>query len=48
VLTNTWPKFVREMQLRRRKSADSLRSDLSDGSDITVVSRVSGFIKGLV
>jgi hypothetical protein len=51
VLTNTWPKFVREMQLRRRRSVDSERSgmsDGSDGSDVTVVSRVSRFIKGLV
>jgi hypothetical protein len=48
VLTNTWPKFVREMQLRRRRSVDSERSDVSGGSDVTVVSRVSKFVRGLV
>jgi hypothetical protein len=45
VLTNTWPKFVKEMQLRRRRSVDSERSGMSDGSNATVVSRVSRFIR---
>jgi hypothetical protein len=48
VLTNTWPKFVREMQLRRRRSVDSERSDVSGGSVVTVVSRLSKFVRGLV
>jgi hypothetical protein len=47
VLTNTWPKFVKEMQLRRRRSVDSERSGMTDSSDATVVSRVSRFIKRL-
>jgi hypothetical protein len=48
VLTNTWPKFVKEMQMRSRRSEDSLRSVVSDSSDTTVVSRVSQFVKFLV
>jgi hypothetical protein len=36
------------MQLRRRRSVGSERSGMSDGSDVTVVSRVSRFIKELV
>ncbi|KZM22623.1 uncharacterized protein EKO05_0009652 [Ascochyta rabiei] len=47
VLTNTWPKFVREMQERRRESVDSERSAGSDGSARTVVSRITKFIAGL-
>lgn len=50
VLTNTWPKFVREMQERRRESVDSERSDGSDDSQDsarTVVSRISKFVAGL-
>lgn len=47
VLTNTWPKFVREMQERRRQSVDSERSAGSDGSARTVVSRVTRFVAGL-
>jgi hypothetical protein len=47
VLTNTWPKFVKEMQSRRRRSVDSERSGMTDSSDATVVSRVSKFIRSL-
>ncbi|KAJ4363783.1 hypothetical protein N0V95_000977 [Ascochyta clinopodiicola] len=47
VLTNTWPKFVREMQERRRESVDSERSAGSDGSARTVVSRITKFVAGL-
>lgn len=47
VLTNTWPKFVREMQERRRESVDSERSMGSDGSASTVVSRITRFVAGL-
>lgn len=47
VLTNTWPKFVKEMQERRRESVDSDRSDASDASDGTVVSRVTRFVAKL-
>lgn len=42
VLTNTWPKFVKEMQMRRRTSVDS------DSSDATVVSRITRFVRSLV
>jgi len=45
VLTNTWPKFVKEM--RRRRSIDSDRSGLTDSSAETAVSRVTRFIKSL-
>lgn len=50
VLTNTWPKFVKEMQERRRSSVDSERSagsDGSNGSSRTVVSRITKFVAGL-
>jgi hypothetical protein len=46
VLNNTWPKFVKE--IRRRRSVDSLRSDATDDSTETAVSRVSRFVKSLV
>lgn len=49
VLTNTWPKFVKEMQMRRtRRSGESERSVGSDSSDKTVVSRVERFVRRLV
>jgi hypothetical protein len=48
VLTNTWPKFVKEMQMKRRKSEDSLRSAGSEDSAATVVSRISRFVRSLV
>jgi hypothetical protein len=50
VLTNTWPKFVREMQERRRSSVDSERSAGSDdtqSSARTIVSRITKFVAGL-
>jgi hypothetical protein len=47
VLTNTWPKFVREMQERRRGSVDSEMSAGSKGSALTVVSRITRFVAGL-
>lgn len=46
VLTNTWPKFVKE--LKRQRSVDSLRSDATDSSTDTAVSRVTRFVKSLV
>jgi hypothetical protein len=49
ILTNTWPKFVKEMQMRsRRKSGESERSAGSDRSDETLVSRVERFVRRLV
>jgi hypothetical protein len=47
VLTNTWPKFVREVQGRRR-SEGSERSLGSLGSEATVVSRIMRFMGKLV
>ncbi|KAL2670660.1 hypothetical protein Neosp_014449 [[Neocosmospora] mangrovei] len=51
VLTNTWPKFVKEMQSRRR-STETARSGFSDESDMTLTSRVSDkiatFVRSLV
>ncbi|KAH7116176.1 hypothetical protein B0J11DRAFT_618537 [Dendryphion nanum] len=48
VLTNTWPKFVREMQMRqRRESEDSDGSGFTDSSDATIVSRITMFIRRL-
>jgi hypothetical protein len=46
VLTNTWPKFVKE--IRRRKSVDSDRSGVTDASNETAVSRITRFVKSLV
>ncbi|KAF4963054.1 hypothetical protein FSARC_8906 [Fusarium sarcochroum] len=47
VLTNTWPKFVKEMQSRRR-SSETARSDFTMSSGTTVVSRVSDKITQLI
>lgn len=47
VLLNTWPKFVREMQSRRRKSTDSEGSSVSAHSGSTVLTRVTHFVRGL-
>jgi hypothetical protein len=47
VLTNTWPKFVKEMQMKRRTSEESVRSAGSEDSEATVVSRVSRFVRSL-
>ncbi|KAF5533251.1 GPCR type [Fusarium mexicanum] len=41
VLTNTWPKFVKEMQSRRR-SGETTRSGYSASSEASMVSRLSG------
>ncbi|KAG5753583.1 hypothetical protein H9Q70_003788 [Fusarium xylarioides] len=41
VLTNTWPKFVKEMQSRRR-SGETTRSGYSASSETSIVSRLSG------
>jgi hypothetical protein len=46
VMTNTWPKFVREMQ-RRRESTESLESAGSDSGE-TVRSRIGRFVRRLV
>ncbi|KAF5608148.1 GPCR type [Fusarium pseudoanthophilum] len=40
VLTNTWPKFVKEMQSRRR-SEETTRSGYSASSETSIVSRLS-------
>lgn len=48
VLTNTWPKFVKEMQQRRKQSMDSDRSGMSHKSDATAVSRITNFVRSLV
>lgn len=45
VLTNTWPKFVREMQSRRRVSVDSEDSGRSEES---VGSRITHFVRSMV
>jgi hypothetical protein len=47
VLTNTWPKFVKEMQMKRRRSEESVRSGVSEDSEATVVSRVTRFVRSL-
>ncbi|KAF4983468.1 hypothetical protein FZEAL_1197 [Fusarium zealandicum] len=47
VLTNTWPKFVKEMQQRRRSSETS-RSEFSAASDTTLASRVSNKMSHLI
>ncbi|KOS19316.1 hypothetical protein ESCO_001413 [Escovopsis weberi] len=41
VLTNTWPKFVTEMQLRRRSSCETGRSETTQSSQATLASRFS-------
>ncbi|PSN59830.1 putative GprK-type G-protein coupled receptor protein [Corynespora cassiicola Philippines] len=51
VLTNTWPKFVREMQARRRRSVDSEASGMTGAtgrSDATVVSFLTKWVRSLV
>ncbi|EEY17262.1 conserved hypothetical protein [Verticillium alfalfae VaMs.102] len=47
VLTNTWPKFVAEMQ-SRRKSSETERTDISGDSQMTLASQVSSFFKRLI
>lgn len=47
VLTNTWPKFVSEMQ-SRRKSEETNRSIFTAASKTTVASRVSSKISSLI
>ncbi|KAH6970928.1 hypothetical protein BKA56DRAFT_495218 [Ilyonectria sp. MPI-CAGE-AT-0026] len=47
VLTNTWPKFVREMQQRRR-SSETGRSNFTGTSQTTLVSRVSSQVSGFI
>tara|TARA_R110002003_G_scaffold214_21_gene16158 strand:- start:29652 stop:30521 length:870 start_codon:yes stop_codon:yes gene_type:complete len=47
VLTNTWPKFVREMQ-RRRESTESLECGGSNESEKSVKSRIGRFVRRLV
>jgi len=48
VLVNTWPKFVREMQVKRTRSVDSEGSGVMDDSGKTVVSRLTRFVRSLV
>lgn len=45
VLTNTWPKFVREMQSRRRISVDS---NDSGGSEDSMGSKITQFVRSMV
>lgn len=47
VLTNTWPKFVMEMQNRRR-STDTGRTALTDDSQATLSSQISARVKNLL
>ncbi|KAI1763150.1 hypothetical protein GGR53DRAFT_498275 [Hypoxylon sp. FL1150] len=47
VLTNTWPKFVREIQLQRR-SGETERSGETGLSSSTLASRVSEFVRALL
>lgn len=47
VLTNTWPKFVREIQSQRR-SGETERSDETGMSNSTLASRVSDFVRSLL
>ncbi|KAJ3490253.1 hypothetical protein NLG97_g5823 [Lecanicillium saksenae] len=47
VLTNTWPKFVSEMQ-SRRKSGETSRSIFTAGSKTTIGSRVSSKISSII
>ncbi|KAM3468255.1 hypothetical protein MY5147_008124 [Beauveria neobassiana] len=47
VLTNTWPKFVAEMQSRRR-SGETSRSISTAGSKTTTASRVSSKISSII
>ncbi|RGP62720.1 gpcr, gprk-type [Fusarium sporotrichioides] len=47
VLTNTWPKFVKEMQSRRR-SEETTRSGYSDSSEATLVSQLSHKVSKLL
>ncbi len=47
VLTNTWPKFVSEMQ-SRRKSGETSRSLFSAASKTTIASRVSSKISSII
>lgn len=47
VLTNTWPRFVAEMQSRRR-SIDSDRTDATDDSKASFSSQMSGRVKALL
>ncbi|KAI8959230.1 hypothetical protein F5Y11DRAFT_333836 [Daldinia sp. FL1419] len=47
VLTNTWPKFVTEIQAQRR-SIESERSGDSGGSYTSIASRISSFIRSII
>ncbi len=47
-LTNTWPKFVREMQQQRRRSGDSKRSGSTGASHTTFASKVSNAIRSFL
>lgn len=46
VLTNTWPKFVKETT--RRQSLESERSDFSNQSNLTLAGRVAQAVKSLL
>lgn len=47
VLTNTWPKFVSDMQQQRRRSGESKSSDATAESRITLMSKVSCAIRSM-
>ncbi|KAI6750484.1 hypothetical protein HG530_014765 [Fusarium avenaceum] len=46
ILTNTWPKFVKEMRTRKQ-SSETLRSDFTALSGTTITSRISNRIRGI-
>lgn len=46
ILTNTWPKFVKEMRTRKQ-SSETLRSDFTALSGTTITSRISDKIRGI-
>lgn len=46
VLTNTWPKFVHETQ--RRQSFESERSDATDASESSIITRVASVMRSFL
>ena len=47
VLTNTWPKFVGDMQEQRRRSAESKASNTTGESRVVLISKVSCAIRSM-
>ncbi|KAJ6443634.1 Carboxypeptidase A1 [Purpureocillium lavendulum] len=48
VFTNTWPKFVEEMQQQRRRSSETGHSDFTTSSEKTLASRVSSQVSSFL